>query len=49
MALSNEDVQRLNLISPATNDLKLGDIIQSLLAHPEVLPKFQTDLSQPKN
>ncbi|KKB71862.1 hypothetical protein [Bacillus sp. FSL M8-0168] len=32
MALSNEDVQRLNLISPATNDLKLGDIIQSLLA-----------------
>lgn len=32
MALSNEDVQRLNLISPAANDLKLGDIIQSLLA-----------------
>ncbi|WP_241657049.1 head fiber protein [Bacillus glycinifermentans] len=31
MALSNEDVQRLNLISPAANDLKLGDIIQSLL------------------
>ncbi|ASB87734.1 hypothetical protein [Bacillus sonorensis] len=31
MALSNEDVQRLNLISPAANDLKLGEIIQSLL------------------
>ncbi|WHX85785.1 hypothetical protein QNH18_16680 [Bacillus paralicheniformis] len=31
MALSKEDVQRLNLISPAANDLKLGEIIQSLL------------------
>ncbi|MGQ9336409.1 hypothetical protein [Bacillus paralicheniformis] len=31
MALSKEDVQRLNMISPAANDLKLGEIIQSLL------------------
>ncbi|MCY9451590.1 hypothetical protein MOF53_15090 [Bacillus haynesii] len=31
MALSKEDIQRLNMISPAANDLKLGEIIQSLL------------------
>ncbi len=31
MALSKEDVQRLNMSMPVANDLRLGDLIQSLL------------------
>lgn len=31
MALSERDIERLNLISPAANDIGLGDLIQSLI------------------
>ena len=37
MAISDRDKERLNLTSPATNDIKLGDIIQLLQERVEAL------------
>ena len=37
MAISKRDAERINLTSPAANDIKLGDIIKELQEKVEAL------------